>query len=106
MMTSEDIARVKRGPADLEERIEQLEKQKELLKTACKKAGETIKSLTKKAKDAELELSLVKAVGMNSPEMREAKARIEELERDREILKEDIDRLTEDKFNLETLLRK
>ena len=49
MMTSEDIARVKRGPADLEERIEQLEKQKELLKTACKKAGETIKSLTKKA---------------------------------------------------------
>ena len=106
MMTSEDIARVKRGPADLEERIEQLEKQKELLKTACKKAGETIKSLTKKAKDAELELSLVKAVGMNSPEMRKAKARIEELERDREILKEDIDRLTEDKFNLETLLRK
>ena len=106
MMTSEDITREKRGPADLEERIEQLEKQKELLKTACKKAGETIKSLTKKAKDAELELSLVKAVGMNSPEMRKAKARIEELERDREILKEDIDRLTEDKFNLETLLRK
>ena len=34
------------------------------------------------------------------------KTRIEELERDREILKEDIDRLTEDKFNLETLLRK
>ena len=42
---------------------------------------------------------------MNSPEMRAAKARIEELERDREILKEDIDRLSEDKFNLETLLR-
>ena len=48
MMTSEDIVRVKRGPADLEERIEQLEKQKELLKTSCKKAGKTIKSLTKK----------------------------------------------------------
>ena len=45
MMTSEDIARVKRGPADLEERIEQLEKQKELLKTACKKAGARIKEL-------------------------------------------------------------
>ena len=89
MMTSEDITRVKRGPADLEERIEQLEKQKELLKTACKKAGETIKSLTKKAKDAELELSLVKAVGMNSPEMREAKARIEELKADLARAKED-----------------
>ena len=106
MMTSEDITRVKRGPADLEERIEQLEKQKELLKSHCKKAGETIKTLTKRNQDAELELSLVKAVGMNSPEMRAAKARIEELERDNEIFRNDIDRLTEDKLNLETILRK
>ena len=72
MMTSEDITRVKRGPNDLEERIEQLIKQKEILKSACKKAG----------------------------------ARIEELEKDREFLKQDIDRLTEDKHNLEILLRK
>jgi len=99
MMTSEDITRVKRGPADLEERIDQLEKQKELLKTACKKAGARVKEL-------EGELAIVKGIGMNSPEMRAAKARIEELERDREFLKEDIDRLSEDKFNLETLLRK
>ena len=106
MMTSEDITRVKRGPADLEERIEQLEKQKELLKTACKKAGETIKSLTKKVQDAELELSLVKAVGMNSPEMRAAKARIEELERDRKILIQDIDRLSEENDNLRTMMGK
>ena len=72
MVTEEDLNRVVRGPADLEERIEQLLKQKEILKSACKKAG----------------------------------ARIEELERDREILKEDIDRLSEDKHNLEMLLRK
>ena len=72
MVTEEDIKRVVKGPADLEERIEQLEKQKELLKFHCKKAG----------------------------------ARIKELERDREFLKGDIDRLTEDKHNLETLLRK
>ena len=72
MMTSEDTARVKRGPADLEERIDQLEKQKELLKFHCKKAG----------------------------------ARIEELERDNEILIQDIDRLSEDKYNLEMLLKK
>ena len=45
MMTSEDIVRVKRGPADLEERIEQLEKQKEILKAACKKAGARIEEL-------------------------------------------------------------
>ena len=106
MMTSEDITRVKRGPADLEERIEQLEKQKELLKTACKKAGETIKSLTKKVQDAELELSLVKAVGMNSPEMRAAKARIEELERDREIFKKELDRLSEENNNLRVMMKR
>ena len=98
-MTSEDITRVKRGPADLEERIEQLLKQKEILKAACKKAGARVKEL-------EGEISIIKGIGINSPEMRAAKARIEELERDREILKQDIDRLTEDKFNLETMLRR
>ncbi len=71
-MTSEDITRVKRGPADLEERIEQLEKQKEILKAACKKAG----------------------------------ARVKELERDREIFKKELDRLSEERNNFETMLRK
>ena len=74
-MTSEDIARVKRGPADLEERIEQLLKQKEILKSACKKAGASIKEL-------ETELATIKGIGMNSPEMREAKAEIEKLKAD------------------------
>ena len=72
MVTKEDLNRVVRGPADLEERIEQLEKQKEILQSACRKAG----------------------------------ARIKELEKDREFLKQDIDRLSEDKHNLELLLRK
>ena len=71
MMTSEDITRVKRGPADLEERIEQLMKQKEILKSACKNAG----------------------------------ARIKELERDRESLKKEIDRLSEYNQNLETMMK-
>ena len=99
MMTSEDLNRVKRGPADLEERIEQLIKQKEILKSACRKAGRRIEEL-------EGEISIIKGIGMNSPEMRAAKARIEELERDNEIFRNDIDRLTEDKLNLETILRK
>jgi len=47
MVTKEDLKRVVRGPADLEERIEQLEKQKELLKFHCKKAGARIKELEK-----------------------------------------------------------
>ena len=82
MMTSEDITRVKRGPADLEERIEQLMKQKEILKSACKKAGARIEEL-------EGELAIVKGIGMNSPEMREAKARIEELKADLARARED-----------------
>ena len=45
MITSEDINRVVKGPADLEERIEQLEKQKELLKFHCKKSGARIEEL-------------------------------------------------------------
>ena len=89
MMTSEDIARVKRGPADLEERIEQLEKQKEILKAACKKAGETIKALTKRAQEAEGEMTIVKGIGMNSPEMKAAKAEIEKLKADLARAKED-----------------
>jgi len=71
MLTSEDVKRVVKGPADLEERIEQLLKQKEILKTACKKAG----------------------------------ARIKELEYDREILKKEIDRLSEYNQNLEIMMK-
>ena len=71
-MTSEDINRVVKGPADLEERIDQLQKQKEILKSACKKAG----------------------------------ARIEELDRDRETLKREIDRLAEENDNLRIMMKK
>ena len=81
-MIESDIERIKRGPNDLEERIEQLEKQKELLKTACKKAGARIKEL-------ETELATIKGIGMNSPEMRAAKARIEELKADLARARED-----------------
>ena len=99
MMTSEDITRVKRGPADLEERIEQLIKQKEILKSACKKAGKRIEEL-------EGEISIIRGIGMNSPEMRAAKARIEDLERDREIFKKELDRLSEENDNLRTMMGK
>ena len=98
-MTNEDITRVKRGPNDLEERIEQLMKQKESLKSACKKAGARIEEL-------EGELAIVKGIGMNSPEMREAKARSEELERDREIFKKELDRLSEENSNLRVMMKR
>ena len=45
MVHEVDIKRMVRGPNDLEERIEQLERQKELLQFHCKKAGARIEEL-------------------------------------------------------------
>ena len=73
------------------------------------KESHDLEDIIKKQKtrigELEGELSIIKGIGMNSPEMRKAKTRIEELERDREILKQDIDRLSEYNQNLETMLR-
>ena len=54
-----------RGPSDLTRQIGELQ---------CENEG-----LKNKVHDAELETSLIKAVGMNSPEMKAAKAEIIEL---------------------------
>jgi len=66
---------------------------------------EIIKKQKTRIGELEGELSIVKGIGMNSPEMRAAKTRIKELERDREILKQDIDRLSEYSRNLEIMMR-
>jgi len=58
---------------NLEERIEQLEKQKKILQ-------DSIRNFKKRAEEAEGEVTIVKGIGMNSPEMKLAKQRIEELE--------------------------
>ena len=55
-----------RGPLDLTRRIEELEKELAIQK--------------ERAQAAELETSLVKGTGMNSPEMLQAKEKIKELE--------------------------
>ena len=69
MMTSEDITRVKRGPADLEERIEQLEKQKEILKSACKKAGARIEELERDREILKQEIDRLSEYGQNLERM-------------------------------------
>ena len=89
MMINEDIKRIIKKPSDLEERIEQLEKQKEILKAACKKAGETIKALTKRAQEAEGEVTIVKGIGQNSPEMKALQKEVEELKAELARAKED-----------------
>ena len=42
MIQASDVERLKRGPLDLEQRIEDLIKQKEYLQRQCRKAGEAI----------------------------------------------------------------
>ena len=53
-------------------------------------ATEDVKKLQKKLMDVECEMSLIKAVGMNSPEMRAAKQEIKELKKDNKILAAEI----------------
>ena len=69
MMTSEDITRVKRGPADLEERIDQLQKQKEILKSACKKAGRRIEELERDREILKQEIDRLSEYGQNLERM-------------------------------------
>ena len=69
MMISDDIKRVKRGPADLEERIEQLEKQKEILKSACKKAGARIEELERDREILKQEIDRLSEYGQNLERM-------------------------------------
>ena len=61
-----DLEYEDRGPLDLTRRIEELEKELAIQK--------------ERAQAAELETSLVKGTGMNSPEMLNAKKKIQELE--------------------------
>ena len=66
-MSVTDVKKLKddRGPLDLTRQIGELQ---------CEMAG-----LKTKVHDAELETSLVKAIGINSPEMKAAKAEVETL---------------------------
>ena len=82
---------------DVEERIDQLEKQKEILKTSIRnfqknRSLDTMdevayrelkaenKILKKRVQEAEGEVTIIKGIGNNSPEMKELQARIKELD--------------------------
>jgi len=108
MMTDEDLKRIKedRGPLDLTLKIEQLELQNKKLKD--------------RVRSAEGETSIVKGIGMNSPEMRGAQAKIKELaakcsEAGRAMIElnlkyetnvRELDRLSEENQNLKTMLKR
>lgn len=94
-MTTEDIKRIKedRGPLDLTLKIEKLELEN--------------KKLKERVRSAEGETSLVKAIGINSPEMKSLKKEVETLKADLARSREDhqYDNLVHKK-ELEKALRK
>ena len=128
MLTNEDLKRIKedRGPLDLTKRVEELELENKDLKDKVKEAGrinqlhqELNEKLKKRAQEAEGENTIIKGIGNNSPEMKEAHARIKELEgKCREAgramielnvkyegMVKEVDRLSEENTNLTTLMK-
>ena len=65
MVHETDIKRVVRGPADLEERIDQLVKQKELLQFKCRQAGAAILNLEKRNEDLKNEIDRLSEENLN-----------------------------------------
>ena len=88
MMTTEDMKRIK-AQADLATRVEELEKSlsvtlgmnDELLKDNLK--------IKKRAEEAEGEVTIVKGIGQNSPEMKALQKEVEELKAELARAKED-----------------
>ena len=118
MLTNADIQRIK-AQGDLGKRVTELENSLSISLETNDKYQRDNKRLRDEARAAEGETSIVKAVGLNSPEMRTAQTRIKELEdKCREAgramielnlkyessLKE-VDRLSEENTNLKTMMK-
>ena len=73
MVHEVDIKRVVKSPADLEKRIEQLLKQKEILKSACKKAGRRIEELERDREILKKEIDRLSEYGQNLERMLKSK---------------------------------
>ena len=89
MLTKEDIKRVVKKPVDLEERVKELNSSLSIALDINDNYQRDNKKLKDQVNVAEGETSIVKAIGMNSPEMKEAKAEIEKLKADLAREKED-----------------
>jgi regulator of replication initiation timing len=81
MLTREDIQRIKddRGELDLTKRIEELEKSLSIALEVNDKYQRENKDLRKRAEEAEGEVTIVKGIGQNSPEMKALQKEVEEL---------------------------
>ena len=81
MMTSEDIKRIKdKDQLDLAKRVKELDNSLSIALEINDNYQRENKDLKKRAEEAEGEATIIKGIGMNSPEMKAAKERIKELE--------------------------
>jgi len=85
MLTSEDIKRIKedKGELDLTKRVKELDNSLSIALDINDNYQRENKKLKEKVRSAEGETSIIKAVGLNSPEMRALQARVKELENNR-----------------------
>jgi len=79
MLTNVDIKRIK-AQGDLGKRVTELENSLSIALEINDNYQRENKKLKDNVREAEGETSIVKAVGINSPEMRESQTRIKELE--------------------------
>jgi len=88
MLTSEDVKRIKKQ-GDLAERVKELENSLSIaLEVNDKFQRENVK-LKKRVREAEGETSIVKGIGINSPEMKALQKESEELKKELALVKED-----------------
>ena len=118
MLTNADIQRIK-AQGDLGKRVKELENSLSISLETNDKYQRDNKRLKDEARTAEGETSIIKGIGMNSPEMKAAQTRIKELEdkcrhAGRAIIElnlkyesamKEVDRLSEENTNLKTMMK-
>ena len=118
MLTNADIQRIK-SQGDLGKRVTELENSLSIALEVNDKYQRENKKLKKRAQEAEGETTIVKGIGMNSPEMKAAQAKIKELvdkcsEAGRAMIElnikyegmiKEVDRLSEENTNLKTIMK-
>ena len=95
MLTSDDIKRIKedRGSEDLTRRIEELENSLTIALEVNDKYQRENVALKKRVEEAEGENTIIKGIGMNSPEMRACQERVKEAGRINKLHQELIEQL-------------
>ena len=95
MLTSDDLKRIKedRGSEDLTRRIEELENSITIALEVNDKYQRENVALKKRVEEAEGENTIIKGIGMNSPEMRACQERVKEAGRINKLHQELIEQL-------------